>query len=227
MAKQTKSKQPATPPMPPERTHPIPLSHYHEAVQRHFEWAPSDYELLEHWPNGPAIIKNGDQVYRVDNAHDIEEQARLMLTSKDEAMNIPITWANELFEDAYMHPSFYTHFLHQLDLPRAQALAEVQLVLAVYQTVAAGPLTFWETVKDLDDIGLYPAALVAAAQTFDFDALVGELTEFLTTEGDTYLNEMQNGIFESVDLNENSETDEKIFYIYNLDPGYWRATQEG
>ena len=219
----TKSKKQPT---PPQRTHPIPLSHYHEAVQRHFGWVPSDYELLENWPDGPAIIKHGDKVYRVDNAHDINEQARLMLTSKDEAMNIPTAWANELFEDAYVRPEFYPRFLDAIELPRPQALIELQYVLAVYQTVKEGPATFWETVEALDDIGLYPAALVAAAEVFNMEALVDELAEFLYTEGDSYLSEKQDGIFETVSINEKDETAQSIFYIYDKDPVSWEVAKE-
>ncbi|HET9505246.1 MAG TPA: hypothetical protein VFO93_17010 [Hymenobacter sp.] len=213
-------------PNAPKRTHPIPLSHYHEAVRQHFGWAPSDYELLENWPDGPALVKHGDNVYRVDNAHDINEQARLMLTSKDEAMHIPAAWANELFEDAYVRPAFYPRFLDAMELPRAQALVELQYVLAVYQTVKEGPATFWETVEALDDIGLYPAALVAAAEVFDLEALVGELAEFLYTDGENYLSEMQDGIFESISINEEDETDNSIFYIYDKDPISWEIAKE-
>lgn len=85
---------------------------------------------------------------------------------------------------------------------------------------------FWETVEALDDIGLYPAALVAAAEVFDLEVLVGELAEFLYTEGDSHLLEMQDGIFETISINEDDETAQSIFYIYDKDPVSWEVAKE-
>jgi hypothetical protein len=208
---------------PPERTHPIPLGRYHEVVQQHFGWKPTDYELQECWPNGPALVKHGDEVYQVDNAHDIEEYARLMLTTKEEAMHLPAGWANELFEEVHTEPRFHAAFLYNVELPRLQALAELQTVLAVYATTPQASI--WHVFEALGDIDLYPAAVVAGAEVYNLQVLVEELVEFLTSQGEHFLNEMQGGIFESVDLNEGDDegSDKGIFYIYTKDDVSWQV----
>lgn len=207
----------------PERTHPIPLSRYHEAVQQHFGWKPTDYELQENWPNGPALVKHDDTIYQVDHARDIEERARLMLTSKEEAMHLPANWADELFEEVHTEPRFHAAFLHNVELPRLQALAELQTVLAVYATTPQKSI--WHVFEALGDIELYPAAVVAGAEVYNLDVLIGELVEFLTPYGIDFLTELQGGIFESVALNEGDDegSDEGIFYIYTKDDVSWQV----
>lgn len=219
MATQFTSKAPVV----VERTHPVPLHQYHEAVQRHFGWAATDYQLLEDWPNGPSLVKQGSVVYRVDHLHDVEGQVVLMLTSRAQAQHIPAALANELFQGTYLRPQFYHYLLQQLESVNADAREEVQLVLAIYHTLAPTSVTFWEMLRELDEAKLYPEALLAAVQVLDFEELVGKLSALLTTEGSMLLSELQTGAFRCVSLVEDVEAAPHTFYIYPVNPSTWEA----
>ncbi|MDO7848639.1 hypothetical protein Q5H92_19895 [Hymenobacter sp. M29] len=207
--------------MTTERTHPVPLRSYHAAVQQHFGWRASDYELLEEWSNGPVLVKHGPDVFRVDHPHDLEGEAVLLLTSQDHARHMPTAWANQLFTDAPFRPEFYPYFLQQFDGVSTQASGEIQLMLALYQTVTKRAKTFWETIQELDKAKLYPQALLAAAQLSDFETLADKLVGLLTAEGDALLNELRNGVFERIRLTEGNGMESNTFYSYPVKPSRW------
>jgi|GEM_PF-6134136 len=224
LAKPAPKKQPKQ----PEATRTVPLSHYREAVQRHFNCAPSNFELAVCWEDGPCQIKMDDQVYRVDSTHDLTEYAKTMLTDSEMAMEFPTSWALMVLEGVHREGEFYRQLLHKIGHD-ALMLTQLQTVLAVTRSTGDDVETFWQCLQATDELELYPAAILAAAKTYDFDSLVEDIFIYLIGEGSVYLNQLQDGIFESVVLNEAISDDptpeemaqEEYFYIYSVDPCCW------
>lgn len=215
-----------------ELTRTVPLSHYREAVQQHFNCAPSDFEFAVCWENGPCQIKMGENVYRVDSTHDITEHAKLMLTEAEMAMDFPTEWAFLVLEGVHREGEFYHHLLHSIGHD-ALKLTQLQTVLAVTRSTGDGIETFWRCLRAVDDMELYPAAILAAAKTYDFNSLVEDIFEYLTGESNHYLNQLIGGIFETVVLNDAGFDDptpedlqkEEYFYIYSVDDACWNEEE--
>lgn len=212
----------------PEVVRTVPLSHYREAVQQHFDCAPSDFEFAVCWENGPCQVKMGNKVYRVDSTHDITEHAKWLLTDRDGAMEFPREWALMVLEGVHREKDFYFYLLQDIATD-ALKLAQLQTVLAVTQITGNDIEAFWENLYAVDCIELYPAAILAASKTYDLACMVEDVVIYLTGEGDEHLNQLQDGIFETVVLNEVTSDDpsagqlekEEYFYIYSVDDCCW------
>jgi hypothetical protein len=174
----------------------------------------------------------GDKVYRVDSSHDLTEHAKVMLTDSGMAMEFPTSWAEMVLEGVHREGEFYRHLLHYIGHD-ALKLTQLQTVLAVTRHTGNDINTFWECLHATDSIELYPAAILAAAKTYDFNSLVEDIFGYLIGEGIIWLNELQNGIFEIVVLNEATSDDptkeemakEEYFYIYSVSDGCWNEAE--
>jgi hypothetical protein len=218
----SKKKKPVAP-----RT--VPLSHYREAAQQHFNCAPSDFEFAVCWEDGPCQVKLGDKVYRIDSLHDLTERAKWLLTDRDGAMEFPTEWAFIVLEAVHRESAFYLHLLTEIGSD-ALKLAQLQTVMTVTQSTGDSIETFWDAIHAVDDMELYSAAILAASKTYDLDCMVEDVIVYLYGEGEDYLNQLgEGGIFETVVLNEATSDDptteemekEEYFYLYSVDPVCW------
>ena len=218
-------------PTAPKRTHPVPLANYHEAVQQHFGWAPSEYEMVEYHANGPALVKHGENVYQVDSGYDLNQQARAYLG--EQAADFNPAWAPEVMEEVHYKTDFYQSLLGTI-ADDALKLTQLQTAMAISKLTVDDPIfAFWVSLRHLSPDDLYPLAIEAATETYDLESMVTDVETFLCSEGSTYLTEIGDGFFESVEINEPTEeqaaSDEwvhaHLFYIYSKDPLTWQHSQ--
>jgi len=214
----------------PKRTHPVPLANYHEAVQQHFGWAPSEYEMVEYYANGPALVRHGEAVYQVDSGYDLNQQARAYLG--EQAVDFHPAWAPDVMEEVHYKTDFYQALLGGIAHDALQ-LAQLQTAMAISKITVDDPIfAFWVSLQHLSPNELYPLAIEAATETYDLESMVTDVEVFLCGEGSTYLTEMADGFFESVQISE--PTDEQaasdgwayahLFYIYSKDPMAWEES---
>lgn len=200
-----------------QRNHPILQGNYENAFTTLFGCGKSDFEIKENWENGPMLVKYNNLIYRIENGYDIDKQVEGMLTDFEEAKNIPINQWVEIAEDVHIAEEFYKNLLPSLNSNEYQNL---NLALNISITTKS-TMSFWYTIHEVDELELYPKAILAAAKTYDLRAMMDELSQLLILNGFELLNEMQNGIFETIDIDESDNTNNSLFYIYNVDPICW------
>lgn len=212
----------ATPPQPP-------LSHYREAVQQYFDCAPSEFELAAWEGQGPCYIRMGEEVYRFDSTHDLTERAKLLLT--DWASMFPPDWASELLADVHRQEDFYP-ILRQQFATDAVRLQQLQTVMARTQRAGNDNDAFWDAVYATDCQHLYPAAIVAASQTYNTARLLAAVVNYLLSDEDEYLGVLQGRLLGNLVLNEAPAANpsaeelaqEEYFYVYAVDPYCWEES---
>lgn len=213
------------------KNHPVPEKKYIEAFKQHFKCSENNFEIKQAYTNGPFLVKYEDSIYKIDSHYDLEMYVKELLTT-DAAMYIPVNLWVEIAEDIHSKSEFLIDLATTLNSD--QEINFFNTVLNMCQ-ISSNPIqTFWYGLESVDYTGqIYPKAINVVAKHFDLDILIEELSESLIHYGDEYLNEMQNGIFEYVDIEEFKEnsigdngdrSEEDIhsdFYIYTVDDVSW------
>lgn len=210
------------------RTNPVNVEKYQEAFTKFFGCGCEDIETRELFENGPVLIKFKDQLYEVDSSLDMYNHIKLSLTCKDEAMLIPLEYWIEVAEEVHLVPDFIEKLTSELNGVNEFEMLNIAITISTHASKSAK--IFWNTIYSLDDTELYPKAILAASQTYDLECMIEELLELMVDDGIEMFNEMQDGIFESIDLNEDTSlectTDEGLFYIYNKDVALWDVIEK-
>lgn len=164
------------------------------------------------------LLKDTNGVYRFIYCLDLSAEIRYFLTCEDEAMHIPANFIAEIAEDVHQVPDFYLNLLNEK--VTKEEIEMFNLALSVSDKYEKDTPSFWHTIQKLSDISLYPKCIVAMSKTYDLDCLEDELCELYVAYGDEYLTEMNNGIFETIDINPLDEIGEtnSIYYLYEVDP---------
>lgn len=202
-----------------QRTHPVAEETYRRAFRQFTEGKVFDWK--ERWPDGPFLALCGDDVYQIESTYDLSERARLMLTSTDEAVHMPLAIWLDLAGDVHHEAEFYARLLNRLATPKQRQ--HLQLAFSISQTIHRPAEGFWSVLYHLDAVGLYPKAVVAAAQVSDVAVLTLELEKALVANGKTYLNQQQEGIFETLVVRDSTTPMDALFYVFTVDAAVWEV----
>lgn len=204
------------------RSHPIAEAKYKEAFILFFKCNYDDFEIKPVWENGPMIANYKGEIYKIDNEYDVNKNIENLLTDVTAAFEIPIYQWIDVAEDVHLESAFYSNLLSKLTIK--EEFENLNLALNINSKVKSAE-SFWLTLFNLDEIGVYSKAIVAAAETYDLNLLVSELSELIILQGYELLNEKQKGIFETVDLRDDYSHDNNLFYIYSLDENWWSSSE--
>jgi len=201
--------------------HKIPthLTAYEAAFKKHFNVSVNDFEVKPREGKGPVIIKFNDEFYEVDKYSDLRGYAKELLTNDILAMHLPVDIWLDIAEDVHLSPKFILNLMSELDGKDEYEL--LSLALNISNSVSQDSEVFWQCLFNLDDVGLYPKAIVAASITYDLETMVDELIEAIISYPEHLISHMDGDFFEPIYLNEQEESDENVFYIYNVEPTLW------
>lgn len=171
----------------------------------------------ERWPDGPFLALYQDNVYQIESTDDLRERARLMLTSTDEAANMPLTIWIDLVEEIYNEIDCFTRLLGRLTTPEEQHL---RVALAISRITSRPVEGFWSTLYYLDS-RLYPRAIIALTRIHDVESLWLKLSEALVRNGKTVLNQQREGVFRTLRLDPGNPAADSRFYVFTVDPAIW------
>jgi hypothetical protein len=196
-----------------------PLADYQAAFIKHFDVLEKDFELKPLQEGGPVIIKFNDEYYQVDKYSDLRKYAKEVLTNEILAMHLPVEIWIDIAEDVHQSPKFILNLLSELNDQKDYEL--LNLALNISNSVSQDGEVFWHSLCNLDDVGLYPKAIVAASKTFDLDTLADELMEAIISYPENLISHMDGDFFETIYLKEQIESDENVFYLYRVEPALW------
>lgn len=202
------------------RKHSVPLSKYQEAFMHLFKCKSDEFETSRLGADKLVVIKYQDQVYQLLHAYDLEQYATLLLTREELATAIPLDAWIDIAENVHLEPDFYRNLSPELSEKEKNKL---NLAISISSNADNKIKTFWHTIYNFGHAALYAKAIVAASRFYDFNSLKEELLELLITEGDSLLNQIHNGIFEIIGIDETSNGEESLFYIFNVDPAIWKT----
>lgn len=197
------------------------MKKYVKAFEKFSNSEHDKFEIKEYWENGPALTNYCGKVYRVDSTEDMYNHIKNSLTVIDSAMHLPLSLWIEVAEEVHLVPEFTERLIVELGGP--EEFSNLNLAFNLSRHASNSANVFWNTLYSLDDIELYPKAIIAASQTYNFESMLEEVMELMISEGVNVFNQMQDGVFETIDLNEDDASDESIFYIYTVDPISWNV----
>jgi hypothetical protein len=154
------------------------------------------------------------------HAHDLDRYAGWLLTREKLATAIPLDAWIDVAENVHLEPDFYRNLLLELS---EKEKSKLNLAISMSSKADNKIKTFWHTLYKFENGTLYAKAIVAASQFYDFKSLKEELIDLLIAEGNHLLNQIQNGVFEIVDIDETSRRGKGTFYIFNVNPGRWNT----
>jgi hypothetical protein len=198
---------------------PSPFADYQTVFKKHFNVSENDFELKPLQEAGPVIIKFNDEFYEVVKYSDLRGYAKELLTNDLLAMYLPVDIWLDLAEDIHLSPKFILNLMDELDGKEEFEL--LSLALNISNSVSQDSEVFWQCLYNLDDVGLYAKAIVAASITYDLETMVDELIEAIISYPEHLISQMDGDFFETIYLNEQEESDENVFYIYNVEPILW------
>jgi hypothetical protein len=187
---------------------------YIKAFKQSFELNDNQFEIKQEYEDGSYISKVADTVYKISSYNDIVNYCKNMLISVHEGMHIPIELWIEIVDDIHKDSEFHSSLLYNIKPTDNIAILNLAFTLA---SISHNPISsFWQTLYNFDEIELYPNAIISAAAIQGISNLSISLANLMIDSGEEYFTELQDGIFEIVELDENED-----FYIYTIDPAYW------
>lgn len=170
------------------------------------------------------LLNDGGSVYRLVNAVNLKEELGNYMLDELNASLIPVEFIVELAEDIHLRRDFYTEVLNQDTTREELDLFNTALNSSINYN--KDPEPFWHTIHRLSSDSLYPKCIMAMTEIFDFDVLKQELVAEYVDNGHEHLSEMQNGLFKTIMLTENTMHEEEIYYLYSIDSLQFETEQE-
>ncbi len=102
----------------------------------------------------------------------------------------------DIAENVHLEPDFYRNLQPELSEKEKNKL---NLAISISSHTVSKIKSFWHSI-------------------YDFNALKEELKNLFVTEGDSLLNQVHNGIFEMINVE-----DAGLFFIFNIDPALWKT----
>ncbi|GAB3197085.1 hypothetical protein ABID22_002229 [Pontibacter aydingkolensis] len=198
---------------------------YAKAFAKLFNCTTEHFEIVQKYHDGPYLVKYQDDVYEINSVDDISNKVEAYLTDPDWAALLPVELWIDVAEEVHYEAEFYIRLFHSLDEKERATLTQ----LLTISQVTKDPIdSFWRLLNNLGDFDLYPKAVIAACKTYPLQEMMLDLEEQLVVNGDSYLNELQGGIFETVDLLEEDEDNDEcqLFYIFSVSDVSWEVSKK-
>jgi hypothetical protein len=196
------------------------LEHYKNLYGKYSNVSKKAFEIKLSYENGPYLINHNETIYELSSFSDLKQQLVDSLSSPEGAMMIPVSLWVDVCEEVHKESKFHKKILRSIDDDKEVSYLNLAINLSI---ISNNPIrSFWYTLHDLDDIGLYAKAIVAASEVYDKGEIASELTELYIENGSNLLTEMQNGIFDEIfSESEEDNAEEESYYIYEVDPMKW------
>lgn len=206
-----------------KRTNPVKTEQYEVAFKKFINDESADFEIKESWENGPMIVSYKNKIYRVDSANDMYNHVKNLLTDKESAIMVSLWHWIEVAEYVHVEEDFINTLVNKLN--SREEIENLNYAINFSNHTSNSPSVFWNTIQSIDNFELYPKAILAACETYDLECMIDELLSLMVTYGESKFNELNDGIFESVDIYKDDEedlsSDDGLFYIYTVDPISW------
>ncbi|MGN7514481.1 MAG: hypothetical protein ACTHOM_08905 [Allomuricauda sp.] len=192
------------------------LKHYTEAFTIALKCTKDDFKIKPFngkSSSGPMISQYKDRTYLIYDTDDLYNYAEECLTDPHLAIGLRPGDVEDLMEFTYTTKDFYGKLLSILD---KEERIELSLMLGIHNATGDD---FWGVCSRFADPLLYGKTIVAAGETFELEALKGELVEMFMQRGDEFLSVHVDGTFAEVILNEDTEQ-EKYFMIHDSEFSY-------
>lgn len=180
-----------------------------------------DFEIFQ--LHGEHIAVIGDKYYRIMSDDELNLHVKDMLTDWDVCnIHIPRDMWVIVAEDIHHTQKFRNNIKKYLTDKEYEKVMDIyKKYEESYQVCGEGYFEslaiFWDLL-DEECFDIYPWAVIAAAETYDFDEIVFELGELLVSYGEDLFCELTDGIFETIFLDEDENMCEDGYHIYSLHP---------
>lgn len=205
----------------PKRTNPVSIDKYQAAFRKFIGNDPANFEIKEYFHNGPMLALFEGEVYRIDSIQDMFNHFREIVTNIDLAMHVPVSCWVDVAEQVHLKSDFIENLI--LTLNGKEEFEQLNIAIIISNHASQNATVFWNTIAALDDLELYPKAIIAACKTYDLDCKIHELMNCMISDGNIITNLMEDSIIETIDLDENdcSPNDSSFFYIYTVPQSFW------
>ncbi|MDD4416220.1 MAG: hypothetical protein PHI70_05500 [Proteiniphilum sp.] len=174
------------------------------------------------------LVSYNNEVFRVDSASDMYNHIKELLTDEESSKFVPLGYWINVAEYVHQEDEFIEELVKNLFLK--EEIEYLNYAINISNHASGSASVFWDVLYKLDDLNLYPKAIIAACKTYDLECMIDELMEYLIADGENMFNEMIDGVFECINLDdeneENMTNDDVLFYIYNVDPICWEIDSE-
>lgn len=203
-----------------KKTITISESKFAEAALTHFNCKIEDIEIRMITANKEAFVIYQDCGYKISTRDALQEYTEFQLTNTQAALLIDF----ECWIEATQYLIDIKKIMNNL-IQKLENAEEVNMLLtalslssyAEYDTEA-----FWRTLRLIDENGeVLGKAMVSAAEEYDGEALIDELTELQILYGKEVYNMHKNGIFETIYIGED-DNDDPEFYIYSAEHEFYK-----
>lgn len=201
---------------------------YRLAFEKHFGCKPTDYSIqikYKDYPNiksSPILFLYMGDYYEMRSDYDIEVFVMECLSHIDSANLLPVDAISEVAEDCMRRELFYDSLLYMLEDNQEQH--DLSFALSIYNATLNQYL-FWSILYKCDSPYLYGKAVLSIINAFEFYVVADEIIELITFGGMGNFNELQDGIFEIINLNEDDEKNfddyNPCFFLYSVGSEHW------
>ena len=198
-----------------------PLQDYKAAIQKHLKISKKDFEVRQCEEGSPVLLKFRNKFFQIDSYSDLRKYAKDVLTMDILAMHIPVEIWVDIAEDVHLSPKFILNLFSELK--DQKEYEQLNLALNISNNVSQSGEVFWNCLCDLGEVGLYPKGIVAACKTYDLEVMVDELMEAILSYPEHLISHMEGDFFERIELKEQEESGDNVFYLYHIDPVLWNV----
>jgi len=195
------------------------LKKYRKAYEEFSGVKNEEYKIKEDWPSGPALVKHKDDVYRIASEEDMYNHFKQLLTDEEEACLVHLGYWIWVAENVHLEPRFIGELYRKLD--NKEQIETLNIALNFCSCASGGASVFWNTLFELDDYKLYPKAIIAACETYDFESMLEDYMSYIIEDGENQFPELVGGTFETVELGGSETKVGEYFYLYTVDPMHW------
>lgn len=167
----------------------------------------------EPYEEGRIFIKNDDFIFRIASTKELRSEFEEYLESCD-IPEIPL----EIWVDAIGNIHTEKVFMENLisKLGDKEEFESLNIAINLSNHASKSPIVFWGILYEIiSEYKLYFIAVDAAIEIQNKEALLDKITDLMIDEGETYLNELRDGIYLSYEFSN------KMFHIYNVDSANW------
>jgi hypothetical protein len=203
----------------------IKTSKYIEAFLQITSFKKEDIEVktLE---EGCCIVKAEDNIFRVDSEESMESICRNILSDPFSAQDIPLNTCLELMDGIELEADFLFDVIANMHInEKKEKIESLGLALNMANFSKEKMPTFWKALYETQDFDLYGRFIVEAAKMSNMDELILDLFSLITADGINQFNQLEDGVFEEIILNEDTK-EEAMFFIYSLDFSFWEVLEE-
>jgi hypothetical protein len=173
-----------------------------------------------------CIIKAEDKVFRVDSEESMESICRNILSDPFSAQDIPLNICLELMDGIELEADFLFDVIANMHInEKKEKIESLGLALNMANFSKEKMPTFWKALYETQDFDLYGRFIVEAAKMSNMDELMLDLFSLITADGINQFNQLEDGVFEEIILNEDTK-EEAMFFIYSLDFSFWEVLEE-